>query len=1445
MPRLTRLRFVNIGHPYARMEDLTLNLCNEANHPVDSTLWLRNAGGKSSLLSLFFSLINPNRYQFLGAKVATGERSLDDYVLPEDRSVVIAEWQLDTDPNDAPIWYLTGGLYEWRGETIERLFFAARVCKPNLTFENLPLKHENGRRLTIHGFKQAWQNLGKLYPQAEAQEIENQQGWRHILEQVRIDPELFNYQIRMNSHEGGADELFRFRDTDHFVDFFLSMVMPTERSKQISGNLEKFRGRLRERQVHLLPGLALIEKLKPQMDAMIVIASQRLEHQKIVGGLQKILKHLQAHVEEYFLATSERNEQISKLQQIASTTLEKARQKETFEQIRMLSLQQFRLELRAKRFASEQENLQEQLSKAKHECLLWEAARLLARVERHEEEIRKLQDLLQIQNAQLAPDWNEVRMAANSYAAALLARANENRQLARRKIKDKKMHGVRANAARQAVKEAWINAAHAEAQAQEIARQIKQARVSRAKLEESKTLEPNEFVQMASLRWQEKSSQVKHEEISLAAELENTEKQLNSLEIQLSLEKDRRSNAWHDLQNIQKMLKSAIDKRDALLNDAVLSMVLEEVNVTALNRISLDRIKNERSEVETKLRNLKAAVVEHESVVEYLRLNSLLPPVRDVQAILKILAASGVTAWAGWEHVSEHFSKREEARAFIREYPEIVQGILVKDDHFHDAQATLAKAHFHLRAAILVGMKSFASNSSGNSSESKTEKIFIIGPTSDAHFDKNVGKDEEQALDLQLEQERAECEEIEQWSLQLRDIAESLEQFISLHPQEWFVECKTELLCVEARLNECESQIIAFEQQRDEKRQQIEIFRRKGKALLTSKLTVEEHIRKLQAHQDYYGTDEHLLELEKQKIISETLSVTLLNDAEEKEKIAVAEEKLELQADDEARRLELDAQHKENEARATEHIDKNISPQVGDIPSLKDNYQRLRKLIEQKTDGNHFYLELEQARQRLSELREQFNNDFGERIAESEVRRALSNIADKSILRTKFERSQNRVFDLTESVGMAKSETQTAQKELAQHRNQHTQIEPVTIPEEKNLNEEELEQKAQSARAAMKHAQTDIAKREQEIVQLKEQYSLLQIERQRCESWQKRIISGFDNEELFQDSIEPEQSFPLTKLTEGEVETYLESTEKEIRSARQQQIKLSADRQRIYRKISDLLSNVDFAFARELKAWDEENLEREAQILARKFETREKNMREELEDCNKHRNLLIDELITVADRGVQMLRSLANNSKLPISAGTLAKQPFLKIKFQKPDLPSEQHQRIENLLDDIVREGQTPEGVKLMQRAVRKLAAPIKVDVLFPDIDAPPRHIQITEMSKESGGERLTSAVLLYCALAQQRARERGLNFNISSSLLLDNPVGAASRAKFLELQRETARAMNIQLIYATGVNDFEAIRTMPNVVRLRNEKHNDKNQRLLEAVRNMRPEDWLNDLLN
>ena|SRR5438094_1187140 len=90
MPRLRRMRLVSIGHDRARFEDVTLNFLNRAGKPSNSIVWLRNGGGKTSLLSLFFAGIRPNQRDFLGKRAEEGVRSIDDYVTSRDQGVVCA-----------------------------------------------------------------------------------------------------------------------------------------------------------------------------------------------------------------------------------------------------------------------------------------------------------------------------------------------------------------------------------------------------------------------------------------------------------------------------------------------------------------------------------------------------------------------------------------------------------------------------------------------------------------------------------------------------------------------------------------------------------------------------------------------------------------------------------------------------------------------------------------------------------------------------------------------------------------------------------------------------------------------------------------------------------------------------------------------------------------------------------------------------------------------------------------------------------------------------------------------------------------------------------------------------------------------------------------------------------------------------------------------------------
>ena len=88
--KLAALRFRSVGERSARFQDLTLTFSAPADggsEPQDSVIWLRNGGGKSSILSLLYALLLPRAADFMGRSV---KRSLTDYIDGGDTAHVVA-----------------------------------------------------------------------------------------------------------------------------------------------------------------------------------------------------------------------------------------------------------------------------------------------------------------------------------------------------------------------------------------------------------------------------------------------------------------------------------------------------------------------------------------------------------------------------------------------------------------------------------------------------------------------------------------------------------------------------------------------------------------------------------------------------------------------------------------------------------------------------------------------------------------------------------------------------------------------------------------------------------------------------------------------------------------------------------------------------------------------------------------------------------------------------------------------------------------------------------------------------------------------------------------------------------------------------------------------------------------------------------------------------------
>src|SRR5260370_13395231 len=211
----------------------------------------------------------------------------------------------------------------------------------------------------------------------------------------------------------------------------------------------------------------------------------------------------------------------------------------------------------------------------------------------------------------------------------------------------------------------------------------------------------------------------------------------------------------------------------------------------------------------------------------------------------------------------------------------------------------------------------------------------------------------------------------------------------------------------------------------------------------------------------------------------------------------------------------------------------------------------------------------------------------------------------------------------------------------------------------------------------------------------------------------------------------------------------------------------------------------EVSLANRLLAYSDGGYEQHCRTLLPEMLLRQTLILEEREKSMAHRNTLVEHLVELAESGADFLRSASQYSKLPASLPAFERRPFLRIHLSLPVTKDERASKIADLLNALVEgEGEIPTGVKLLQQAMHRLAEPMKVELLFPD-PGDLHYITPSKLAKEeSGGERLTSMVLLYCTLLRMRVAHRAKPAGRSRFLIPDNPIGVASRSLVLPSQR-------------------------------------------------------------
>jgi hypothetical protein len=462
-------------------------------------------------------------------------------------------------------------------------------------------------------------------------------------------------------------------------------------------------------------------------------------------------------------------------------------------------------------------------------------------------------------------------------------------------------------------------------------------------------------------------------------------------------------------------------------------------------------------------------------------------------------------------------------------------------------------------------------------------------------------------------------------------------------------------------------------------------------------------------------------------------------------------------------------------------------------------------------------------------------------VTEAEVAEAVAGLSTTDAVEDRQTAAEADKSEALARFEAAKAAVQTAETELARQEKACREMGGVS-----DLDPEEIPADPGEALVAADRATEAAARSEGRARSARKKAETARAALQDCEiamNGLEKDAAGLDNlrkdhADLLRQAPPPPESDPApeTAPSDAEAGRQVDALSESLRGLRKAFARLDRRRDETVRDTQafarqDRFAAIRHSVGRRFREVAADHLEAEIDGWLEKLDVRLSTIRDELKAADAHRDILVRQLLQIGEEGLALLKRAAGRSMLPEDLPGMGGKRFLTVATREPASREERRVRMADLLDRFLEEGTIPMGIDLVQRTVRWLAGRTRIRILHPDPDHFARNIEIPELARLSGGEQLTGAVLLFCTLAKLRARQRGKRADRSSVLLLDNPIGHASRVRFLTIQQTIARAMGVQLIFTTGINDPESLAVFPNTIRLKNERVDRKTgNRMIEA---------------
>ncbi|MBR9987830.1 MAG: hypothetical protein KFF68_18145 [Desulfosarcina sp.] len=1400
-------------------------IMRESGHADHGVLFAANGTCKTTVLSFILNVFSPDQRRFVQHLQSSGDKTLEQYLIPGRPAVVLLDMASLDQPtlfDAAPEAHLVLGqlLYRHRSaaDKVDRVFFIAQ--SPDF-FDQL---RKDWNRLLEQ--EQPWRAV-RDFATPRVQHTISQKEWTDSLDRLGLDPWLIDRQIDFARSEGGIKDAFKFRSEADFLNFFLGCVADMEAALTLRETIGKSLRKMEDRP-RKIAQLDAARDLKERIadfdamarkwrDALVAVESSKA----VLGEAAHLMKQADDAVGRKLKILTPAMEEAEGQRRDAFSKREVARASAS-------AVQRFQIRQEIAQAELAVEAAKKEIQAFKEEENALKAADVVAEIRRNraEEEIKR--DALIQADETLSPLMQRIDTLALQYHARLDGD--------RRRLLDE----IREREARILDLESVAKAAEERGE---------------TLVTQSKAIDEKVLANSARIRAAEESRGVLPMQPGERPEdaRGRLDEEIRTMEERITAARGRRAafdgemragdSRWRMLQknrSAAEMLRGQANERrndegrqrKKLLASPHLRRVAGSPTFEPTSAELVSRYDDTIARIRDRLENRARRRLDLTMKLERLTGIETLTADDQTRKLIAHYHAKGISPGelkAFPEYLASLYASPEEAARFIESDPGRFTGIMAANEVAIEAVQALAVPDWLHRPVVV-------STPCTPDVLKAIDQVVICpndpGVYSKHHLEKTLAqlRDRLDAVGKDIDERTGELREMEADSQDLHTYREKFPDAATVNALVERVRALDQTLTtLDADILDAEARSESLRERKAEQEQTIQ-------ALAADVARLAERRSQVAAWLRQYGSLENWKrDAEEMVSTKETLSVRI--EADGKTLRRIHDDNASLQGDIRERHILLkglderagDVAKPEDAALSDEDRDAALTM---DLRTLKTLFEDARENQRRKADElgiNALQRELEalqatigEREARLETLQRQHAYDethadrwAAQSAADREERRAV--VTDAIRVRT------GKVGGLQSSITHQKENLKRLDEELSGHARKGIQADML----EEDLVDQNLD-------GMIHRLQREAARHELTHERLNLRCRDLEDRLKAHERWRRETEIGLAETQAFPpvwDQHSPRANWPdifdasTVEETVEAVRTLKTQVHARIAAWEAERKAVDAARRRMgngFDRLRADLSEERFrsylpAVIDELIRHDTESLGSQAEELIKRCEEIAQNIESDLLISQQIMDNLVDMLLSRAKEYHQKLQTAAQQS-LPEDVYVYGGQSILRAGTRLDFTRHGENFRrsVENWLHELIQQDRLPEvnpgkgnclGGELLYQLLGASSGKKTFGIRLLKCDDTGRNYEPVGKDLGSGGEALTTAVLLYTLLIfMRKKRHSHPDGRIPAFLVLDNPLGVCNRSDFLDAQLKVARAMGIQCVYLTGINDRESL---------------------------------------